>query len=208
MHKKTCVAPNRRILELDAEAGRLQERQLFAIWWLFVPERRGEATEEGEQAHTYEFPLLSVRLEFYLQTVSCLTEVPLALESLTLQYNWILRQSTDRAFRNVGGTLRHLTLTGTVKADLLQILERRVRLATFKIRQGSVNFKFFQPFLLSQSGSLEVLDLEDKGQMFSVENRSNFFLCLSKCRKLRVLRAHVNSMYVLKTKHSSLKCRI
>ncbi len=196
------LAEDRKVMELEDEAAQMHQRRLFAVWWLFIPtveeqEEEEEREKEGAapSAMRFDFPVLSVDSEFYLQMVTCLaTERPLRLMSLTLSYNWILKRDTMRMFANLAGSLRHLRLGGTLTHDILSVLERHVKLSTFTILKNcgiASNAKAaLHSFLLSQSDSLEELDLvQGDGEVLSADPEG-FFRSLQGCRKLTTLRIH------------------
>ena len=183
---------------VEAEAGRLSQKQFFALWWMFVPEEQEGTVQQGVEAPRpsamrLDLPMSGVGSEFNLQLVTCLSRPEskaLKLDALTLHYNWILKRDTKKMFCNFR-SLRHLTLTGLLNPQLFSILKETVTLSSFKVENyifvGNDRDSFYH-LILSQSECLQELDIHEPDNPHTTSLVEAALLrSLAKCQKLAQL---------------------
>ncbi len=183
------------VVALSREAEGLTQDRLFALWWMFVPEEEEEDDVVGALPPSIrlDIPGINVGADFFLQLVTFLSGGRRSrLHSLVLSYNFILRRDTDRAVRNLTN-LRHVTLTGSLNADIFDILAKHSNLHTFTTRAPSImkaKGETFLTFLASQAETLVELRMEDHARFFDdlgMKNFLPFVNTLTTCKKLKVL---------------------
>ncbi len=178
---------------LEREAKNLLPNQLFALWWLFVPEDEGRKEEkDGPSEVKRDVAVLDMGNFFYSTLIDYLSATTTMLTSITLRYNWILKKATQRALTRNGCRLKHVTLLGSNNDDMLEMLAEYCRLKSLTALDITKAFGLpaVERFLKSHEQSLEHLNvtrLVDLRYM-SGQERISFLELLSKVSKLSSLR--------------------